>query len=805
MFKNYVKVSLRNLAKNKIYSVINILGLSVGISCFVILMLWVIDEGSYDAFHKNSSNIYRTVLVDKSSNVETKYAITSAPVGPAIVEEFPEIINQVRIIKPAGRQALIENKKENKVFYEADMAWADNEYFDVFSVKMLLGNPGTALKQPNQLVISESIAQKYFGEEDPIGKSLSVTLRIGPKTEYADYVVSGVMEDSPKNSHIRINLLGSINSLERTLPGHAENWNLHAYFTYLLLNNNANIESLQSKMPEFLSKHFDEETAKSLGIFLQPLTDIHLTNNILFEPSPTGNKSYLFILAVVAVSILLIAAVNYMNLATAKSAGRAKEVGIKKVLGAQKNSLVSQFLTESIIIGMAGLFVALFLIELSLPIFNDIAGKQLSVGYLTNAIVIPILLIITLLIGIISGSYPAFYLSSLLPSKVLKGKLSSASRNVILRKVLIVSQFTVTIIMLIGTGIVYDQLDFFRNKNLGFDKDNVLVITLNSDEEGFNENTFREELITNPYINNAALSSSVPGRNTSRYSIRYENQSDSEVQTLKTIEIDENFIETLKIDLAAGRNYSKNFISDSTSFIINESAVNLYGLSSAKDALGKTLEVVEMGKSGQVVGVVKDFHFNSLHQDIEPTVFHMNPRSYSFFLVQLNSDNVFNTIDFIESKWKEFVPANPIEYYFLDEKFNQLYLSEVRLGKIFIFFSIIAIFVGCLGLFGLASFMAEQRRKEIGIRKVLGATESKIVQLISKDFTLLLIVSNIIAWPVAFYAMEQWLNNFAYRIDIDFMPFVVSAAVTIIFALTTVSYQAFRAAKTNPINTLRAE
>ena len=804
MFRNYLKFTFRNILKQKAYSVINILGLSVGIACFVLLMLWVNDELGYDAFHENADKIFRVLIVDKTTQPNLKYAVVSAPVSPTMKDEFPEVKSFVRIIKPP-RKALVEYKDDDKRFYEQNIAWSESGFFDVFSFDLVRGNPKTALTNPNQIVITEAIAKKYFGEEDPIGKSISISMRFIELTEEKDYVVTGVLKNIPSNSHLQFNFIGSLSSLESVLPGQIENWNMHAYNTYILLNDQTNQTSVENKIPGFIKKHFDSATANDLGIDIQPLKNIHLQNDVLFEPTPTGNRVYIYILSVVGFSILLIAVVNYMNLATARSTNRAKEVGVKKVLGAEQKNLAFQFVGEAILMSFAALLVAVLLAEIILPSFNDISGKQISINYFDNIFVIPGLIGIAVITGLLGGSYPAIYLSSLMPGKILKGKLSAASRNILLRKSLIVAQFSVTVIMFIGTFIVYDQLNYFRDKNLGFNKEQVLVVSINSGESDFDRETLRNEFQSIPNVESASLAAHLPGEILPRYSIRGEGKSDEELLSLVTVSIDDKFIETLEIEVLAGRSFSKDFEGDESNFIINESALKVLEIPSPEEAIGKSLEAVELGTKGKIIGIVKDFNFASLHTNIEPLIFHYRPSLYGYYTLKLNANNLFNTVNVIESKWNEFEKDKPIQYYFLDDKFEQLYQSETRLGEIFIYFSVIAIFIGALGLFGLASFMAEQRRREIGIRKVLGASNAGVVSMLSKEFLKLLIVSNIIAWPAANIVMNNWLDNFAYRIDIEYTSFILAGLFTVIIALLTVSYQSIKAAKQNPVDSLRVE
>ena len=622
MFKNYIKISLRNILKYKVYSLINILGLAVGIACFVMLMLWVNDELSYDTFHENSENIYRIVLVDKTTETHSKYAVAAAPITPGLKEEFPEVKSFTRFIIPPGRDALIEIKESEQKFYENNIAWGDKNVFEFFTFNLISGNAESVIDKPGQVVLTESTAKKLFGNENPVGKSITLTMRFRESGDKRDYLVTGVMKDIPSNSHLKFNMLCSISSLDEVMPGQINDWGFHAYYSYLLLNENSDLNDINSRITNFIKKNYDAATAANTSLELQPIKNIHLTNNILFEPSPGGNIIYIYILTIIGFSILLIASVNYMNLATARSANRAKEVGIKKVLGAFKKDLAKQFLGESVILSFIALLISILIIEMLLPAFNEISGKQISANYFGNFYVIPLLIFTAFITGLISGSYPAIYLSSLTPVSILKGNLSSASRNILLRKLLIIAQFTISIIMFSGTFVVYDQLTYLKKSDLGFKKEQVMLIPITPDEDRFNPEVLKNEFKNSPHILEAGLSSETPGDLLPMYSMRGEGKSEEELITMVTVSIDENYIPTMGIEFKAGRNFSKNFASDSIGFVINESAAYSLGFSSAESAIGKNIDAPEINKSGKVIGVVKDFNFTSLHRKIEPLVFH---------------------------------------------------------------------------------------------------------------------------------------------------------------------------------------
>ena len=802
MFKNYLKIAVRNLLRHKAYSLINILGLAVGMACCILIMLYVQDELSYDRYHEKADRIYRVVEEGQVAGKTSNAVVTPAPMGPALVNDYPEVINVVRFFSMMDEKLLITH--EDRRFQEERFLYADGSAFEVFTFPLLKGNPRTALKAPYTVVLTEEMAAKYFGGEDPLDQTLTI--------DGKDYKVTGVLENIPSNSHFHFDFLASFTTLkEEDTQGHQlGSWMNHSFYTYLLLAERASPTELEQQLPAFMNRHMGEQLRRAGVSFtphLQPLTRIHLHSHLEYELEPNSDIRYTYIFSAIAFFILLIACINFVNLSTARSAHRAKEAGMRKVIGAHRLQLIKQFLGESALLSFISLLLAMAFVELVLPAFNSLSGKELTLAYDDQMVVLAGLVGIALLVGVISGTYPAFFLSAFQPAAVLKGTLSIGMRGARFRKLLVIAQFAISILLIVATGVVQNQLDYIRTRRLGFDKEQVVVVSLLEEAKQKYE-VIKSELSQIPGVLRATAAQSVPGGFTPQWLIRAA-ESDAENIPMYMLFVDHDFIETLGIELAEGRNFSREYATDATrAFILNQAAVKKLGWNSTA---GKELEWLWLGdqthvlKKGPVVGVVKDFHFRSLHHEIEPVVIHIAPGYFSCIAVRIRPGDVAGTLNDIEAKWRKLFPDHPLEYSFLDEDIAALYPSENKLGRIVGYFSLLAIFIACLGLLGLASFATEQRTKEIGIRKVLGASVSSIVLLLSKEFTGLVILANLIAWPVAYFAMKDWLEDFAYRIDVGIGTFVLGGVLALVIALLTVSSQAIKAALANPVDALRYE
>ncbi len=786
MFKNYLKIALRNIRKHKGYSFINITGLAIGVAACLLLFLWVQDELSYDRYHEKAKQIYRVVSQYESEGKTRRFAYTSAPVGPALMREFPEIEKAVRF----GRNGFVVSY-QNKRFME-QVYFTDPEIFDVFTLPLVKGNPENALKEPYSIIISEEMSLKYFGEDEPLGKIITLG-------ERSDFKVTGVFEDIPQNSHFRFNFLGIFSDYASS---HFSQWGISNYWTYILVSENFSPDEFEKKIPSFVEKYEGKESryVYKASYPLQALTRIHLHSDLRGEIGPNSSIGTVYIFSTIAVFILLIACLNYINLSTARYALRAKEVGLRKVIGATRPQLIKQFLGETFLFSFIALPLSVMLAELFLPLFNSLSGKRLAVHYFDSIFLVPGLAFIILCVGFASGIFPAFFISALKPVSALRGMLKASSKGSVLRKTLIVGQFAISILFLISTFIVFSQLNYMKNRNLGLDKEHVVTIPIYDKDVLGKLETIKNEFLQNSNVLSVSVSDFFPGKATMYQDYWYEGMSEGEYAMIRWFVVDHDFIETFGIELIAGRNFSKRFPSDvDRAYILNESAVKEIGWESP---VGKELEIMN---KGPVIGVVKDFHFRPLHQKIEPAALYVYPKLFQYISVRIRPINVSRSLDFLKAKWQALVPRQTFQYSFLDEDFDKLYRAEMRLGQIFTVVTFLAIFIACLGLFGLAAFEALQRTKEMGIRKVLGASATGIIVLLSKEFTKWVLLANIIAWPVAYFAMSRWLQNFAYRINIGPWIFIQSAVLAFIVALLTVSYQAVKVSLANPVDTLRYE
>ena len=811
MLKNYLRIALRNLKKYKAYSLINISGLAVGIACCIAIMLYVQDELGYDKFNKHAERIYRVAFHAVLPSLKEDGTLTPSPLGPALLAEFPQVAAYTRIegwMAPVLRYG-------SKAFSEPQFLEVDSTFFDVFTVHFLGGNPKTALTQTNSVVLTESMARKYFGSADPMGKILNVDHK-------SDWIVTGVIKDWPENSHFKFDFLGSFyaDSLSRSTI-----WLTNNCLTYVLLKTGTDPLSFQKSMNEALMKKYVKPQMAAVGTAaapfistsgaweysLQPLTSIHLFSHLEYEIEPNGNISYIYVFSAIAIAILLIACINFINLATARSERRSKEIGIRKTLGSSRPQLIRQFLTESILMSLFAVVLAIGLVELFLPLFNSIAGESISLNLLRSPLVIPALMAFGIVIGVIAGIYPAFFLSSFDPIQVLKGGTTSKRRKVMLRGSLVVFQFVVSIVLFIGTFVIFNQLKYIQAKDLGFDKEQVIVIK-KANDLGSRLGEFEHELLTNTSVVSVSASSAIPGSEQNQSMFWLEGSSDQTPRELHEVYCDYNFLNTCGISLAGGRFFSPEHPSDSGAVVVNQQAEAAFGAGSlAERTLSRPRPSRSPWSHFPVIGVVKDFNFQSLHQSVNPLLLRVLPPGYDndvpyvFVLVRVKPGDYPATISFIENTWKKYADHESIEYSFLDQDVGRMYIADQQAGKIITTFSILAIFIACLGLLGLAAFVTEQRTKEIGIRKVLGASVMEVMALLSKEFIKWVLVANVIAWPLAYYVMNNWLKNFAYKIDLSFWVFAASGLFVMIIALLTVSSHAVKAATANPVESLRYE
>ncbi len=793
MIRNYIKIAFRNLWRHRSFSLINIIGLAVGMTAFLLILMYVSFELSYDKYHTNADQVYRLNVDIKSANDVLKFSSSSAPMGPAIKADFPEVLESARIF-PYGMVV----KVNNQLFQENRIYITEPSIFNVFTFPMIKGDPKTSLKDPYTVVLTETTARKYFGSADPMGK----TLLLDGKTPVA---VTGVVKDVPNNSQFKFDILYSVSSLEKQNPGRLEQWGDFDNFTFLLLSKEANAAQLQSKFPAFLKKHISESDRKGgedYALYLKPLKDAYMDPRGGFEQ---GSMSNVYIFSIVALFILLIAAINFINLTTARATERAKEVGVRKVIGAARSQLTMQFLGESVILCLIAFVFAVLLVSLLLPMFNQLSGKIISENIFENGYVFASLFI-SLLIGIAAGAYPALALSGFKPVVVLKGRFNSSAKGALLRKGLVVFQFTISIILIVGTIIVYNQLNFMRNQPLGFEKNQMLKLDFGGDDGVIKSfEAIKNEFKEIPNVLAATVSHGIPGAGNANAHSEMENrQGAMQPLNINMYDVDYDFIPIYGMKVIAGRTFSKDFGTDSTkAIVINEATAKILGYASPNDAIGKKFS--QWGRDGKIIGVVKDFHYRSLQQNVEPLNMRVNPSNVRLLTLKIASKDIPATIAAIENKWKVLIPNRPFNYSFVDENFNKQYSNEEHFGKLFMYFAVLAIFISCLGLLGLASYSTLQRTREIGIRKVLGASIPGIVNMLSKEFLQLVFIAALIAFPLAWYGMHTWLQDFAYKSSMAWWIFAIAGILAFMIAIVTVSFQAIRAALANPVKSLRSE
>jgi len=786
MIKNYLKIAFRNIRRHKGYSFINITGLAIGIACCLLITIWVLDELSYDKFHENAATLYRVEENQDYSGRQFHVYVTPHPLAPALKEEIPEIKKATRYVQSGG----LLMRQGEMAFFE-DYIWAvDPSFLHMFTFPLIRGDKNTALDSPYSLVVTQDIAEKYFGEEDPLGKVISVN------NQY-DFTITGVMNNVPHNSYFRFEIIIPYEFL-RTTGQTNEEWGSNSIHTYVQLQENIPAEQVNEKISGFIRTHQPENKT---NLVLMPFTSLRLHEYAGWEQS--GNAiQYVYIFSLIAFFVLLIACINFMNLSTARSSNRAKEVGLRKVIGAQKRQIIRQFYGESVLFALIALLFAVILTSLLLPVLGNLTEKDLSWNVAGTGMILVGLVIITLFTGLVSGSYPALFLSTFQPVSVLKRGLKSGVAGSRFRKILVVVQFSLSILLIIGTMVVTKQMNYMRNARLGWDKEHLLFIPARADiRKSFD--VLKTELKRDPKILGITRVFQLPGFNSGNAGGADWDGKDPNQEVLIGINaVDFDFIDTLKIEMAEGRSFSKEFASDVSlnSFIVNEKVAKLM---KKESVVGERFSFV--GREGSIVGVMKNFHYQPLWNKIEPLAIHIEPDYFNYMLIRIPPENISGTLKFIENTWNRLIPHYPFEYMFLDEAFDRMYRNEQTIGTLLKYFAILAVFVACLGLFGLASFTAEQRTKEIGIRKVLGASTSQITLLLCREFFLLVILANLIAWPAAYFVMKNWLQNYAYKTNVGWLIFLGAMGLAVIIAIISVSYQAVRAALANPANSLRYE
>ena len=806
MLSNYLKIAWRNLIRNKAFSAINIIGLAIGLATCLLISLFVLDELSYDRYNEKADRIVRVIFRGSSAGGKMNEANVMPPTAQTLKADYPEVLEATRL-RVGGAPLITVGQK---TFRDASIAFADSNFFDVFTLPLLQGNLKTALVHPNTAVITSAMARTYFGNEDPMGKVLMI------KGGNSTYQITGVIDKVPTNSHFQFDLFVSMASFS---DAKSPSWMTSEFYTYLVLPKGYDYHQLEAKLPQVIEKYMGPQLQQAMGmslaqfrkkgndigLFLQPLTDIHLHSDFAYDLAPPGNIQYVYSFNAVAVLMLLIACINFMNLSTAGASKRAKEVGIRKVLGSVRQSLTNQFLIESLLLTAISLLLGIGLVYLALPLFNTLAGKELTMNFTANPWLLPGLLGLGLLVGVLAGSYPAFYLSSFQPVSVLKGKFTANTKSIGLRSSLVVIQFFISITLMVCTTVVYRQLGYIQHKKLGYNKDQVLVLP-ETWLLGKQEDVFRSQIMQDPRIVNVSTSGYLPAgpSNNNNFFIYPETNSTQLLKTLR-YDVDYNYIPTLGMQMATGRNFSRNYGTDSSGVILNETAANLLGWH--ENALGHA--ITNTNNEGhketyRVIGVVKDFHFKSLHERISPLVMMLGNTSGTV-IVKVKTKDIAELLASLKTQWNQLKADAPFTYSFLDDRFNATYQFEQKTGQILGLFAGLTIFVACLGLFGLATFTAEQRTKEIGVRKVLGASVTSIVALLSKDFLKLVLVAIVIASPVAWYIMNWWLQDFAYKIDISWWMFGLTGGLAVGIALLTVSFQSIKAALMNPVKSLRSE
>lgn len=797
MLRNYLLIAIRNIQKNKLYSFLNIFGLTVGLTTFILIALYVQFELSFDRYHEGADRIYRVVR-NKPTNEDGVYletTVTPAPLGPALVQEFPEVIAATRVIRSPNTAVTYEEK----TFLEEEFYWADPDILKVFSLPFLKGDPQTALNDPTSIVLSERAALKYFGSEDPMGKTLTSGSRF-------TFNVTGIFADMPANSHFVMDLISPYTAFFKMTGRNIQSWGSNYSYTYLLLKEGTEAHSLEAKFPSFIEKYLNSgrriEDKYRNYFALQALADIHLHSHRNEEITPNGDIIYVILFSSIAFLVLVIACLNYMNLATARSLQRGREVGIRKVVGAQRIQLVRQLLSESLVATGVAMILALASVILLLPAFNSLVERRLSFDPIANPQLSLGILAIVLVVGLLSGSYPALSISGFKPVSILSGSFSRSMKGQALRNALVLIQFSITIAFLIFTFVVRAQLQFIRNRDMGYSREHILTSQIGDPAIRQNIQAVKDELLQHSGIVAVATSENLPNNIDVHTTARWPGRTEDAGFPIYYQMADYGFVDLFEIKIVSGRNFSRDYPSDEQgAFLVNEAAVRA---AQWENPIGQEF-FHWSGKKGKIVGVMKDFHLHSLHRPIEPLYVFLDTENFRYLSIKIRSDNIPVTVGYIEEVIKKFSPGYPFEYAFFDDVFERAYHTERRMSGLFGSMAVLAIFIACLGLFGLAAFAADQRTKEIGVRKILGASESRIFWLFSKDFIRWVVFANFLAWPVAYFVMRKWLQNFIYRIDIEVGVFLLSGGLALLVALLTVSIQSLKSATANPVHSLRYE
>jgi putative ABC transport system permease protein len=819
MFKSYLKIAFRNLLKHKGYSFINIFGLTLGLVTSMLIFLYVQDELSFDRMHADADRIYRLENWSSYNGEESHWAATQGFLIPDVTQRYGEIETATRMMVIGSP---ITFGTENNFYSEQDLLYVDSTFFDVFTFELKHGDLETALQAPDQIVLTASTAIKYFGRTDVVGE----LIRRGT----TPFKVSAVLADVPHNSHFSFDMLIPMSEMHRRNPDLVNGRGPAVFYSYIKVLETASAEQLQAKMNNDIYeirniRNAAGEIAPVEGLTIRqpmmPLTDIHLYGHAEKELASNGDAQYVYIFSTVALFILLIACFNYMNLATARSTKRSKEVGMRKVLGAEKRQVFAQFLGESFFFTFLATVIALIFVVMVIPAFNDFTGKQISQNIIGNPALMLGIAGVFMLVGLLSGFYPSLFLAGFKPLQALKSNVlagKGSNTTLYLRRGLVILQFGISIFLIVGASTVYDQLQYIQGKDLGFDKEQVVVIKLPGRGAVQNLETIKKEFLNQPAVVAAASSSAIPGERVHVMTVRVpdlastdagnENQQeDNGIRGMRIMSGDEDLAETFGLEIVEGRDLSKDIVSDAAEgFLLNEAAIRAFGLE--EDPVGRRFEYVyglPEPKAGRIVGVVKDFHYASLHSEVEPLMIHVYPAFSAFLNVRIKTDQVKETLDRLEATWASLQPSSEFDYFFLDSHYDNQYRAEMSLGKVIAFFTLLAVIIACMGLFGLASFITEQRTKEIGVRKVLGASIRSIMTSLSKEFVLLILLANLLAWYPAYYFLNGWLEGFAFRVDLSLLTFVVAAAGALLIALSTISFKTYMAARRNPVRSLRYE
>jgi putative ABC transport system permease protein len=803
MFKHNLIIALRNIIKYWNYSIINIGGLAIGLASFIFIVLYIDDEIKYDKYHEHADRVYRVNRLYNSNDVDEDAATVSFPAGPTLVLDYPGIVEkQVRFFNQLRNQWFFDyQKSEDEIirFNEPHFMLADSTVFDIFTFPFIEGDPETALDNPNSIVVTESTAKKYFGDESAMGKVLRVE-------EGINFEITGVIKDLPTQSHLKIDILGSLNTTRQFFGGQfPQTWIWNPCWTYVLLHEGINPEILDEKFPEFYENHYTDLRDADVTLYLQALTDIHLKSHHVYEMRPNSNSVYVYILSIVALIILALACINFMNLATASSAGRAKEIGIKKVFGSQRRKLIFQFLGEAVVQSFVAMLIAIIIVELLIPGYNNFTGKIITPSFLVELKILGFIVGVAFVVGLIAGVYPAFVLSSFKPLKVLKGALKSGAKSGTARKVLVIVQFSISISLIIGSLIVFAQLKFLRNAELGFKKDHIINIQRVGPLFN-NYEAFRQQLLSHKDIDYVTGAEDYLGINHNTRDYEVEGLTPGQRFYIPTFMVDWDFIETFDIKVVEGRAFSRDFQSDTVSAImINETMAKDLGWSN-EEAIGK--RITSRDGDERVIGVYKDFNAMSLHRPVNKFILDMFRRPGVFaqvISIRFSSDNYQEILTHIENVWNEFIPTRPFEYQFFEEQLDELYKDELRFGRFSLMLTVLAIIIASMGLVGLTSFLAEQRTKEIGIRRALGSSIKSVISIMAKEFLWLLLVANVISWPITYYFTTNWLESYSRHISTNWLIYIFSGTLTLVIAMSIITYRAYKTAILNPAETLRYE